>query len=103
MDISKRYSARSTHQLSLVWRNLEYSLVIGKKELKPILCGLSGRVDPGQLLAILGPSGSGKSSLLNALAERLPITKGATYEGELLLNGRPAKDMAAISAYVEQV
>ncbi|KAL5636267.1 hypothetical protein ACGC1H_004924 [Rhizoctonia solani] len=37
---------------------------------KTILSGLSGSVQPGQMLAILGPSGAGKTTLIGILAGR---------------------------------
>ena len=65
---------------------------------KTILDGVSGYCQPGQLLAIMGSSGAGKTSLLNLLAGRFH-----KYGGQVLLNGRPAT--AAIkqhSAFVQQ-
>ncbi|KAH9992457.1 hypothetical protein BJV77DRAFT_1060460 [Russula vinacea] len=37
---------------------------------KIILDGISGRVEPGQLLGILGPSGAGKTTLIEVLANK---------------------------------
>jgi ABC-type multidrug transport system ATPase subunit/ABC-type multidrug transport system permease subunit len=54
----------------------------------------------------MGPSGSGKTSVLNALASRLPIQSGASFSGDLRVNGLPLSELpcpfADISAYVEQ-
>lgn len=41
------------------------------------LTDLSLEVSSGKLLAIIGPVGSGKSSLLNIILKELPITKGS--------------------------
>ena len=50
---------------------------------KTILSNASGYCKPGQLLAIMGSSGAGKTSLLNLLAGRF-----TRYGGEVLLNGQ---------------
>lgn len=39
----------------------------GKKTMKKVLHGLSGFAKPGEIMAIMGGSGSGKTSLLNVL------------------------------------
>ena len=65
---------------------------------KTILNGVSGYCKPGQLLAIMGSSGAGKTSLLNMLAGRF-----RQYDGEVLLNGRPATNALKLhSAFVQQ-
>ncbi|CUA70561.1 putative ATP-dependent permease [Rhizoctonia solani] len=43
---------------------------VGNVKSKMILSGLSGSVRPGQMLAILGPSGAGKTTLIGILAGR---------------------------------
>ncbi|KAG5204287.1 hypothetical protein JEQ12_002263 [Ovis aries] len=42
----------------------------------PTLQGLSFTVKPGELLAVIGPVGAGKSSLLRALLGELPLSQG---------------------------
>jgi ABC-type multidrug transport system ATPase subunit len=71
---------------------------------KHILQDISGQAEPGSFTAIIGASGSGKTSLLSTLADRLLLTKGAKLTGELLLNGETApSDYRRRCAFVQQV
>lgn len=54
--------------------------------------GVSFFVNPGEVLAIMGASGSGKSSLLRAIADRLP--PNALRYGEVWANGVELRDPA---------
>ena len=70
--------------VTLQWTGLVYTVPVGrrkKRTTKTVLSDVSGHALPGQLLAVMGPTGSGKTSLLNALAGRLP--KGGLLEGEV--------------------
>ena len=58
-----------------------------KKTTVQILENVSGEAMPGRVLAIVGPSGAGKTSLLNALAKRVP-KKGAELTGRIFVVGR---------------
>lgn len=49
-----------------------------------VVHGVSLRVEPGELVAIEGPSGAGKTSLMRAIAGLL------AYEGSIVTAGRPA-------------
>ena len=57
-----------------------------KKTTVQILENVSGEAMPGRVLAIVGPSGAGKTSLLNALAKRVP-KKGAELRGRIFVVG----------------
>ncbi|KAJ9564996.1 hypothetical protein OSB04_000962 [Centaurea solstitialis] len=49
-----------------------------------ILQGITGCVQPGEVLALMGPSGGGKTTLLNLLSGRLKNTSGSiTYNDHL--------------------
>lgn len=50
-----------------------------------VVRGLSGRVGPGEVLAVLGRNGVGKSTLLKALAGFLPLGEGQVqWQGQRL-------------------
>ena len=78
-------------------------MTLRDKSKKEVLKNCSGMVAPGQVLAIMGPSGGGKTSLLDALAHRLR-TKGATFTGKVLHNGRMprVRERRAEMSYVAQ-
>lgn len=81
---------RQVQGVALHWRHLTYTVTVGfgkRRRTKTVLLSANGWAQPGRLLAVLGGTGSGKSSLLNALAGRLP--KGGCLEGEVLADGQP--------------
>eukprot|EP01047_Picozoa_sp_COSAG01_P051709 COSAG01_NODE_5364_length_4308_cov_3.542647_3_plen_546_part_00 len=93
-------SGREHVDMGLEWRNVSFSVPDDGDagELKHILTDVSGRAEPGELLAIMGPSGAGKTSLLNALARLNPQATG-----EILLNGQPWEDsFNKITSYMHQ-
>ena len=55
-------------------------------------------------MAVLGQSGSGKTSFLNALSFRIPYKRSSLLTGSVLLNGKQmnGRKMAKVSAFVEQ-
>ncbi|KAF0973210.1 hypothetical protein FDP41_008417 [Naegleria fowleri] len=69
-----------------------------KKKEKDILHPMSGFVSPGSTLAIMGPSGAGKTSLLNILAQRVKETSG-----DITVNGmKIGSSFRSLSAFVQQ-
>lgn len=54
----------------------------------PILKEVSGQIPLHKTTAIYGPTGSGKTSLLNALAFRLPFIKDAKLTGSILYDNK---------------
>ena len=71
---------------------------------KQVLHGLTGFAKPGQLMAIMGASGSGKTSFLNILGQRLGLSPGSKMTGEVRCNNRVLKpnDFGKFGAFVQQ-
>ncbi|MEV7802216.1 ATP-binding cassette domain-containing protein [Microbispora sp. NPDC088329] len=59
--------------------------------------GLDLELRRGEFIAILGPNGSGKTSLLHAILGRLPLSAGA-----LLINGHPPRRGSDLIGYIPQ-
>lgn len=72
--------------------------------MKRILHNVSGYAKPKELVCIMGASGSGKTSLLNFLAQRVALSPGAHFEGEVRCNNRIVNvtDFGKIGAFVQQ-
>lgn len=92
-----------TMRLSLAWKDLTYSASTGK-ETSHILKGVSGFANPGELLAIMGSSGSGKTSLVSILSNQLIPHKNVKITGKVLVNDQDISkiDYSSFSKYVMQ-
>ncbi|XP_040074395.1 ATP-binding cassette sub-family G member 1 isoform X2 [Ixodes scapularis] len=67
----------------LDWKNITYAVPAKKKEKRALISHMYGKAEPGTLTAIMGPSGAGKTTLMNVLSGH--YDKG--YEGEVQVNG----------------
>lgn len=54
-----------------------------------VIRGVSGQVQPGKALTVIGRNGVGKSTLLKALAGQLPLMSGSVGWNGRVLNGQP--------------
>ncbi|KAF9362480.1 hypothetical protein BGX34_006057, partial [Mortierella sp. NVP85] len=81
---------------TLMFKQMNYT--IGGKE---VLNDISGLVKPGQVMAIMGASGAGKTSLLDILARR---NKSGTIQGQIYVNGRTVsnEEYKRVVGYVDQ-
>ena len=79
--------------------NLSYSIPQGKVR-KPILSNVTASFQPGTCTALMGPSGAGKTSLLNVLCGNV---RSSNLSGSVLVNEEPVPDgFKRISALVPQ-
>eukprot|EP01028_Stygiella_incarcerata_P014157 TRINITY_DN9121_c1_g1_i5.p1 TRINITY_DN9121_c1_g1~~TRINITY_DN9121_c1_g1_i5.p1 ORF type:complete len:650 (+),score=169.31 TRINITY_DN9121_c1_g1_i5:340-2289(+) len=65
--------------IEIKFENLGVTLKSGKS----ILSGVTGKINPGRLTAVMGPSGAGKTTFLNILTGKIQKT-----EGRVWINGR---------------
>mmetsp|Transcript_32199 Transcript_32199/g.37836 ORF Transcript_32199/g.37836 Transcript_32199/m.37836 type:complete len:663 (-) Transcript_32199:31-2019(-) len=109
--LSSTMGITATNSVNITFENISFSIEVGTKKepkTKEVLKNLSGELKSGTMTAIMGPTGSGKTSLLNVLAYRMPVNKKATLTGSLLLNGHAIdsplwlRKFARLSAYVMQ-
>lgn len=81
---------------SLQFENVSYQL-----NGKQILSGVQGIALPGQLMAIMGASGAGKTTFLDILARK---NKRGSVEGNFYINGEkvPDDEFRAVVGFVDQ-
>ncbi|KAL0460159.1 UNVERIFIED_CONTAM: ABC transporter G family member 3 [Sesamum latifolium] len=77
--------ARKIAGASLVWRDLTITIKGKRKYSDKVVKSSNGYALPGTMTVIMGPAKSGKSTLLRALAGRLPDS--ARIYGEVFVNG----------------
>ena len=91
--------------VDIVFRNISYAVPVkkswrGGQAIKTILKDLSGSFKAGHLTAILGPSGAGKTTLMNAMAG----FKTKYMTGSVVVNGkeRDLEEFRSMSSYIMQ-
>lgn len=58
----------------------------------PVLKNINFNIDEGEYIGIVGPTGSGKTTLCMALSGLIPQVLGGKLTGEILINGKNSKD-----------
>lgn len=58
--------------------------------------GVSETFAPGELICAIGPNGAGKSTLLNMICGTLPVSEGAIYLGDVVINGLAPERIAKL-------
>merc|ERR1719247_1393499 len=97
-------SEKSGIQVTLYQLRYKVPNMVNKKEWKYLLGGLeplSGTLDPGNMIALMGSSGAGKSTLMDVISKRKTV---GIIEGHVLFDGHtPSKAEASRdTGYVEQ-
>jgi ATP-binding cassette subfamily B multidrug efflux pump len=84
---------------AIEFRNLTFTY---KEAVAPALCGINLRIAPGETVALIGPVGAGKSTLMNLVPRLLDAEAD-----QVLIDGRPIRelrlqDLRSVIGYVPQ-
>ncbi len=69
---------------------------------RPVVQGVSLRIEPGETFGLVGPNGSGKSTLLRLMAGLLPQARGAVHLDAAPMASLSRREVARRIAFVEQ-
>ncbi|KAM0672141.1 hypothetical protein OCOL_000795 [Ordospora colligata] len=72
-------------ECEVVWRDMTVEPAYGQPEQNAIVNRTNGKIMPYTMVALIGPSGAGKTTMLNAITGK--SREGLKVSGELLLNG----------------
>lgn len=80
-------------------RNLTFRY---QENMQPVLRNISFSLEPGQTLAIVGPTGCGKTTLVNLLLNLFPVPRGHIFFDGRDINDIPRATLRHSIAYVSQ-
>lgn len=69
--------------LEVIFKDLTITL---RHKNKHLMRRVTGKISPGRISAVMGPSGAGKTTFLSAVAGKI---RGCIITGSILINGRP--------------
>ena len=81
---------------------LEVRSLSAAYEERPVLDEISFFLNPGQILAVIGPNGTGKSTLIRALSGIIPVQAGHIFIHGHDLVGMPSAERARLMAVMPQ-
>ncbi|ETP46137.1 hypothetical protein F442_07571 [Phytophthora nicotianae P10297] len=87
---------------NLCIKDLEYYVTLPSGEEKQLLRGITAHFEPGRMVALMGSSGAGKTTLMDVIAGR---KTGGRIVGDIIVNGEPKNpaNFSRITAYCEQM
>uniref|UniRef100_H3H0F9 ABC transporter domain-containing protein n=1 Tax=Phytophthora ramorum TaxID=164328 RepID=H3H0F9_PHYRM len=87
---------------NLCIKDLEYFVTLPSGEEKQLLCGITAHFEPGRMVALMGATGAGKTTLMDVIAGR---KTGGRIVGDIIVNGEPKNpaNFSRITAYCEQM
>ncbi len=87
-DVWFRYPAPSAVSIASLEVRGEAPAVLSNEPSEPILRGVSFVAEPGQVVALVGPSGAGKTTLASLIPRLYDVTSGA-----IRIDGRDVRDV----------
>ncbi|KAF8779522.1 hypothetical protein HU200_002579 [Digitaria exilis] len=98
ISMAKDHDVSSRPAIEVAFKDLTLTLKGSKKKL---LWSVSGKLSPGRVAAVMGPSGAGKTTFLSAIAGK---ATGCETSGLVLINGKiePIRGYKKIIGFVPQ-
>jgi subfamily B ATP-binding cassette protein MsbA len=88
--------------MPLICESIEFRNVSFKYEEKPVLQNVTFRVKAGESVAIVGPSGAGKTTIANVLLRFYEVISGGIYVDGINIKDRTVKSLREQMAIVTQ-
>eukprot|EP00388_Colpodella_angusta_P023885 GDKJ01061910.1.p1 GENE.GDKJ01061910.1~~GDKJ01061910.1.p1 ORF type:complete len:1495 (-),score=348.67 GDKJ01061910.1:878-4834(-) len=99
--VQKTAAAFGANKESFTWKHVNYTVTLPDGTDRQLLNDVQGFVKSGQLIALMGSSGAGKTTLMDCITQRK--TTGV-LEGQIYVGEKPqGSDFRSITSYCEQI